>query len=131
MANSEDALGQVRTYGSLVESLLGTIKRGRAEGLHQKSIVVRARILAAENREEPCVVRTVELTPYATQSIGDDARRAGRGARVELVVPQSATDVEVAWVAAQFAWLDARGIAVVVHRDTHPTQSPPTNSVGP
>ena len=130
MADSEDALGQVKTYSSLVDSILGTLKRGRAEGLHKKVIVVRARVFGVEQRGEPRLVRTVELTPYATQTIAEEARRAGSGARLELIVPHAATDVEVSWVAAQFSWLDARGVTVSVHRDTHATPSPPTSAVG-
>ena len=130
MADSEDALGQVRTHSSLVDSILGTLKRGRAEALHKKVIVVRARVFGVEERGEPRIVRTVELTPYAAETIGEEARRAGSGARLELIVPQAATDVEVSWVAAQFAWLDARGVAVSVHRDAHPVPSPPTSAVG-
>ena len=70
MADSEDVLGQVRTHSSLVDSILGTLKRGRAEALHKKVIVVRARVFGVEERGEPRIVRTVELTPYAAETIG-------------------------------------------------------------
>ena len=56
------------------------------------------------------------LTPYVAQSIGEDARRAGQGARLELGVGSGTSDAHLARVVEQFAWLSAHGIDVKVSR---------------
>jgi len=61
--------------------------------------------------------RAGELTPYAAQTIAEDALRAGPGARLEVTVDGDTDDAGLGRVQDQFAWLRARGIQVDVHRD--------------
>ena len=63
------------------------------------------------------VERVLLLTPYAAESLADDALRAGRGARLELRLASRATDGAVGRVREQFSRLAERGIEVRVRRD--------------
>ncbi|MFN8546053.1 MAG: acyl carrier protein [Candidatus Binatia bacterium] len=128
VAISENALARVRTYGDLVDTILRNIRRGRAAGLHKEPPQVRARVMSDGGREP--LVQTGQLTPYTVESIGDAARRAGRGAALEVTAQAGASDVELAWIATQFGWLEERGIAVTVRRDaqTSTTGTPPSRS---
>jgi len=54
------------------------------------------------------------LTPYEAETIGEDARRAGPGTRLEVTVPRPADDARLAAVRSLFGWLAAKGIDVVV-----------------
>jgi hypothetical protein len=56
------------------------------------------------------VERVVWLTPYAADGIAEEARRAGRGARLEVVVPRSAGAGGLAAVETLFAWLKEKGV---------------------
>jgi hypothetical protein len=56
------------------------------------------------------------LTPYAAETVGEDAIRAGRGARLEVTLPPPTTDEGLAAVESLFAWLRAKGIEVTVRR---------------
>jgi len=62
------------------------------------------------------IQRADELTPYAAQTIGEDALRAGPGARLAVTVDGDTDDAGLGRVLDQFAWLRARGIQVDVHR---------------
>jgi hypothetical protein len=61
--------------------------------------------------------RVVWVTPYTAETIGQAARRAGQGARLEVIVPRTTGADAVAAVEALFGWLVAKGIAVTVLRD--------------
>jgi len=54
------------------------------------------------------------LTPYEAETIGEDARRAGPGTRLEVTIPRPANDAQLAAVRSLFGWLAAKGIDVVV-----------------
>ena len=56
------------------------------------------------------------LTPYEAETIGEDAVRAGRGARLEVTVPPPTPDEGLAAVESLFAWLVEKGIEVRVLR---------------
>jgi len=60
------------------------------------------------------------LTPYAAETIAEDALRAGHGAQLEVTVAASADDVELARVQHHFAWLGERDVRVTVRRDDRP-----------
>lgn len=62
----------------------------------------------------PLLERVEWLTPYAAETIAEDALRAGRGARLALVVPAEAGRAGLDRVRHQFAWLRARGLEVDV-----------------
>ena len=61
--------------------------------------------------------RSGSLTPYATETIADDALCLGAGARLEVSVSPSASDALVREVRTRLAWLLRRGIVVRVWRD--------------
>jgi len=83
---------------------------------HSLPSIVRTRIVAAAGG---CTLEQVSwLSPYTAETIGQAARRAGPGARLEVVVPKSATEASVAAVRQLFAWLGEREIVVSVERDT-------------
>ena len=78
---------------------------------------IRARVVSRRDERTGELQRTGELTPYAAETIGDDALRAGPGARLEITVAAGTDDAGLDRVQDQFAWLRARGIQVSVHRE--------------
>ena len=77
---------------------------------------IRARVVSAGDEWSGELRRAGELTPYAAETIGDDALRAGPGARLEVTVDAGTDDAGLGRVQDQFAWLRARGVQVNVHR---------------
>jgi hypothetical protein len=67
--------------------------------------------------EASVLERSGALTPYATETIADDALCVGPGARLDVSVPSSASDAVVREVRTRLAWLLRRGIIVRVWRD--------------
>ena len=61
--------------------------------------------------------RVVWLTPYAADGIAQEARRAGAGARLDVILPGSAGRDGVGAVEALFGWLREKGVEVVVRLD--------------
>jgi hypothetical protein len=59
------------------------------------------------------------LTAEAARSLAEQAFRAGPGAHLHVEVIED-TDVELGWVAAQFAWLRELGIRVGIGLQTPP-----------
>jgi len=78
---------------------------------------IRARVVSRRDERTGELQRTGELTPYAAETIGEDALRAGPGARLEVTVDAGTNDAGLGRVRDQFAWLRARSIEVEVHRD--------------
>ena len=78
---------------------------------------IRACVVSTAGEWRGELQRAGELTPYAAQTIGEDALRAGPGARLEVTVDGGTGDAGLGRVQDQFAWLRARGIQVDVHRD--------------
>ena len=76
--------------------------------------VVRTRIVPPNGS---CGLEQVSwLSPYSAETIGQAAWRAGPGARLEVIVPPSATAENLAGVQQLFAWLAEREITVTVRR---------------
>src|SRR5947208_4076462 len=83
---------------------------------HPLPSVVRTRILVAG---KGCTLEQVDwLSPYTAETIGQAAWRAGPGARLEVVVPKTATDANIIAVQQLFGWLTERAIVVNVQRGT-------------
>jgi len=78
---------------------------------------IRACVVSTAGEWRGELQRAGELTPYAAETIGEDALRAGPGARLEVTVEGGTDDAGLGRVQDQFAWLRARGIQVDVHRD--------------
>jgi hypothetical protein len=57
------------------------------------------------------------LTPYAAETIGQAAWRAGPGTRLDVIIPARADADDVAAVEALFGWLAEKGVAVTIRRD--------------
>ena len=80
--------------------------------------VVVARVVQAASRGGAVLRRTEWLTPYAAETIAEDAQHAGPGARLEITLEPCAAEGHLAAVRARFAWLGARGVHVRVRRGT-------------
>jgi hypothetical protein len=61
--------------------------------------------------------RSGSLTPYATETIADDALCVGPGARLDVSVSPSTSEDVLQEVRTRLAWLLRRGIVVRVWRD--------------
>jgi hypothetical protein len=91
-----------------------------AEQLRLPSLV-RVRIVPPPDARAGALDRVTWLTPYEAETIGEDARRAGPGTRLEVTVPQPATESRLAAVRMLFAWLAAKGVEVNVRADDERT----------
>ena len=88
--------------------------RGSSTTTYPLPSVVRTRIVPPNGA---CGLEQVSwLSPYTAETIGQAAWRAGPGARLEVIVPPSATAENLAGVQQLFAWLAEREIVVTVHR---------------
>ena len=116
----EPALEGIRTYGDLVDTVHALIRtRQEADiraGVEATPALVWAQIVAPRGG---ILQRTGWLTPYAAETIAEDALRAGSGARLEMSVPESVTDARLALLHDQFAWLGERGVEVSIRREHH------------
>jgi CheY-like chemotaxis protein len=73
------------------------------------------------------IERSGVLTPFAFEGIVEDALWMGRGARLEIRVPEATPDEHLAWIEERLAALGRRGILVDVGRDARvegPAPSP-------
>ena len=106
-------LAELRTFGQLVES----IRAHAAEMMPNRdgeAPFVRSRV--ARGLADAALERAGQLTPYAVQTIAEDALSVGRGGLLELTVPAATGAETVARVDAQFSWLRDRGVGVSVAR---------------
>ena len=117
----ERRIEALRTYGDLVDVVVGFVHRP-APGAGEPAPVW-ARVTSASAGAAGAVERAVHLTPYAAQTIADDALHAGHGARLEVEVPVGTSDRDLHAVQAQFARLGERGVQVHVRRRS--TFAPP------
>jgi len=111
----ERTVDEVRTYGDLVDAV--TARVAGPPHLGAMPALVRTRLVPAGSESRGSLERVGWLTPYARQTISDDAVRAGRGARLEITVSAIADEDAVARVREQFAWLGERGVRVSVGRE--------------
>jgi hypothetical protein len=84
--------------------------------VHHLPSVARTRITGGRERGGG-LERVGWLDPYTAETIAAEARRAGPGARLEVVLPASATPDGLAAVENMFAWLREKGVDLVVRRD--------------
>jgi hypothetical protein len=78
--------------------------------------LVRWRVVPVEDDRQG-VRRTGLLTPYLAEIMVADGVRAGRGGRLEVVVPSGTPELGLLWVLDRLAWLSTRGVRVTVRRD--------------
>jgi acyl carrier protein len=117
VAVPESVIEHLRTYGDLVDSLrvLSGPVASKSPTSHRPVFPVSARIVSGRHGGE--LRRADVLTPYAMQSLVEDALSAGRGARLEVTVPSDLSDARVALLEEDLGWLGERGVHVSVCRD--------------
>jgi len=117
-------LNEVRTCGELIEATVTLAKRRRRLDRDDgQPVALRARLTPGGDVRPWTIERVLLLTPYAAESLAEDALRAGAGARLELRLASRASDGTVDRVRQHFSALGERGIAVEIRRDgTRPSQ---------
>jgi acyl carrier protein len=116
IAIPEAPLDEVRLYGDLVALVIDRVRAQLAvPGVDEMAVPVQAKVVLA-NRGSGTLERAEWLTPYAAQSIMEDALRGGPGSRLELTLPATAADAALAAVRHRFAHLTERGLDVRVGR---------------
>jgi len=122
IAFPEAALARIRTYGELVDIVFGLARRRPLADVVAASPpappYVWARVVP-QHAHGHDLQRGEWLTPYTAETIAEDALRAGRGTRLEVLLPSAATDTTVAQLQEDFAWLAERGVLVCVRRQQH------------
>jgi acyl carrier protein len=118
VALPDSVMDCVRTYGDLVRATLGA-RRPEALTVSSPGIPVWARLVSSRGE----LVRAEILTPYAVETIAESALHAEPGARLEILVPPTAPEADVARVRARFAWLSERGIELSVGRQEQSRRS--------
>jgi acyl carrier protein len=113
---SPDTIEDVRTYGELVSAVIGA---ARSRPLAEGTRLLRACVVGSSGR----LVRADSVTPYTLEEIAEDARRAGRGARLEIDL-EAPDDTACCVLALRFAWLETHGVAVTVRRAGRPGRAP-------
>ena len=123
IALSQRTVDHIRTYRDLVDAVMVSFNGGRGhERLTSRPLFVKARVVPASG-EAASLERAGELTPYTMEVIAEEAARAGRGAQLEVTVPGSANDVDLALIQEEFARLGRRGVDVRVRREPARTAS--------
>jgi acyl carrier protein len=108
-------LDEVRTCGELIDATIALARR-RPTAV-PRPVALRARLTPPGLERSWAVERVLLLTPYAAESLADDALRAGPGARLELRVAPRASESVLARIRTLFSALNERGIEVEVRRD--------------
>ena len=113
LAVPEHVVAHLRTYGDLVRAAIASAPE-RSTGLARidTPVPVRVRLVSPHG----ALLRAELLTPYAAETIVEQALRAGREARLEITVAEDASDLQLAHVRAEFAWLTEQGLAVAIGR---------------
>lgn len=115
---SEDAVDAVDSYGDLVDRIVEARVAERPPTLPR--LFVRASLTPARRDRRGVLLRSIWLTPYAVEMIVADARRAGPGARLDVVVPASAPLAVVEKVERCFREVAASGVTLRVQYDRLP-----------
>jgi acyl carrier protein len=110
---AERQLESVRTYGELA-TLVATLVAARGSASAASAPAVVTRVIAGDRTT---LQRTGFLTPYAVETIAEDAIAAGRGARLEVALRGPAVAGALECVRLLFARLGTRGIHVQVNVD--------------
>ena len=120
VAVPQPAIREMRSYVDVVDAVVSSLLDAGRTGLStRRDLFVRSCVVSGRSGGSGEFVRVDEFAPYAIQTIEDDALRAGSGARLEVAVSSSTSDVEeaaLAHVRDRFAWLEGHGVHVVVHR---------------
>jgi acyl carrier protein len=121
-------LDHVRTFGELVTATLSLTRRTRddEDRARRRPMLVRTGVVAPRGKgtQPRGPVRTEWLTPYDIETIAEDAKRAGRGARLDVVVPFEAGTSAEREVEERFARLRRQGLDLAIHRADDEEASP-------
>ena len=112
---SERSVDGVRTYGELV-AVVASGDRPPPERAVQRPLTVWSRMVPSAAAGRGILERVEELTPYALETIAEDARRAGPGARLEIVLPADADEAGLTVVASALTPLGRRGVETTLRR---------------
>jgi len=111
-------LGGVRTFGELLTTTLSLARRSHEDQVRARCrpMLVRTGVvpLRGQGAKRPGLVRTEWLTPYDMETIAEDARRAGRGARLDVVLPVETGAAEAVAVEERFSRLRDRGLGITI-----------------
>jgi acyl carrier protein len=120
IAVPQPAIREMRSYADVVDAVVSSLLDAGRTGLStRRDLVVRSRVVSVQSGESAEFVHVDQFGPDAIQTIEDDALRAGSGARLEVAVSSSTSDVDDAaltHVRDRFTWLEERGIDVAVRR---------------
>jgi acyl carrier protein len=125
-------LDGVRTFGDLLSTALFLTRKSREDeaNARRRPILVRTVASRGKHAKHPGLVRTEWLTPYDIETIAEDALRAGRGARLDVVLPVEAGAADTHEVEERFARLRNRGLDLTIHRADDPEESPADRRAG-
>src|SRR5262245_1386608 len=112
----EAVIDGMHRYGDLVE-LVEALTSEQQVPAEDEAPLVWARVVPATEHGATILERAGTLTPYAAEDIADDALHAGPGAHLEMCVSTHTSDIALARLEGDFAWLERRGIRVSVRRD--------------
>jgi acyl carrier protein len=120
----ERVLDRARTYGDLVHAteLLIRTRDATAPVFADPPARIWVRITPALGGSAGILERSGWLTPYAAETIFEDALRANGGGKLEITVATGAATA-LARVEDQFAPLAARGVEVTVRGSDRPAAS--------
>jgi hypothetical protein len=108
-------LERAHTCDELTDVILAEVTRRRhtpADG--DPHVKLRTRISAGDARPGWYLERSLAWTPYAIETITDDAIHAGPGAHLELTVPYDMGRAEVARLQSGLAALRAKGVRLSI-----------------
>src|SRR5262245_8214710 len=83
---AEHALADVRSYGDLVSLVASLVEETRRPDPVLAPAVLACVVPAERDPQRGEVQRALLLTPYAAETVAEDAVRAGPGARVEITL---------------------------------------------
>jgi hypothetical protein len=106
-----------QTLGLDPDQLVGYLSRGDL-GSEREPLPVRARAWLGPIRTRgPRLGRVFVLDPYSVQVLIDDAQRAGRGTRLEVVLARHTPAIVIGGLRKRLAVLERRGVDVRVRTE--------------
>jgi acyl carrier protein len=116
----ERVMAGVRNFGDLLAAVESRLhERREVPAFATDPVFVWARTVAADGGRGG-VERADWLTPYLAETIGEDVRRTGPGARVIVAVAGGEDERVLARVHRGLARLEERGVGLLVHPKSQP-----------
>jgi hypothetical protein len=112
---AEAAIDGAATYGDLVDRIVDARADDGAATVPR--VFVRASLTPARRHSRGVLLRSTWLSPYAIETLRADARRAGPGAHLDLVLPASASLAVIEKIERCFECLASAGVTVRLHVD--------------